>query len=168
MRVPPARRRRWNNILIILVIVFIGLLNLPTIIKTYLIEPQSHQQPQYPHVLNPAKSLKEMNFAHYTLVKKSQHWHSDKILPITADQLVEHWLELSGTVIDEKTFHSIEDTLGNPGTVEVWYDDQEEPQRITYYQGQKFWVFKTWQDRWVAISVDKNYIIPTLTKSVSF
>ncbi len=37
MRVSPNRRRRWNNILMLSVIAFIAVINLLTVIKSYLL-----------------------------------------------------------------------------------------------------------------------------------
>lgn len=165
MRVAPSKRRRWNNIMIVLVILFMGVLNLPTLIKSYLITPPEETAPAYPYVLNHHKELHQLNFAQFSLTKNAQgEWQASQSLPIAPLELVTHWQELSGTVIDENTMQSLEPKLGNPGTVEVWYQDQEEPQRVTYYQTDKFWLFHTWQGQWVAISVAKSYIIPYLAK----
>ncbi|WPC74223.1 hypothetical protein [Vibrio porteresiae] len=165
MRVSPSRRRRWNNIMIVLVIVFIGVLNLPTFIKAYLLDPPKAEVSTYPYVLNHDKPLQQLNFAQFSLTKNSQgEWQASQTLSITPNELVAHWQELKGTIIDDKTMKSLETKLGNPATVEVWYQGQEEPQRVTYYQSDKFWLFNTWQGQWVAISVAKSYIIPHQAK----
>ena len=62
--------------------------------------------------------------------------------------------------MDEATADSLEVNLGTPRSIEVWYKEQEEPQRVTYYQTTNFWLFKNWQQEWVAVSVDKSYLFP--------
>jgi hypothetical protein len=59
MRVAPSRRRRWNNILILAVVLFIGVLNLPAVIKTYFMEPPA---PAYPTLLNAEWQLQAIHF----------------------------------------------------------------------------------------------------------
>jgi len=157
MRVAPKRRRRWNNVLILAVVLFIGVLNLPTIIKTYLLEPS---EPVLPTLLNTKLHLQAIHFAELSLENNQGQWKSDPAGSVAPDVLAERWKDLVGTEIDDKTFRSIEAILHNPQTVEVWYTDQEEPQRITFYQTPKFWLFKNWQDKWIAISVEKGYLLP--------
>lgn len=165
MRVSPARRRRWNNIMILLVILFIGVLNLPTIIKSYLIPEPSQQETTTPFVFNPQKTVKTINFTHFSLQHQQGQWHSTAELPMSAGNLARRWLALQGTVVDDNTFTSLSPHLGNPATIEVWYNDQVEPQRITFYRTAKFWLFQNWQNKWVAISVAKDYIMPAINQS---
>lgn len=164
MRVSPARRRRWNNIMILLVILFIGVLNLPTIIKSYLLPAPTQQESTTPQVFDPHNHVKTINFTGFSLQKKQGEWYSTAQLPMSAANLAERWLSLQGTLVDEKTFESLVSRLGNPSTVEVWYDNQAEPQRITYYRTAKFWLFQNWQHKWVAISVAKDYIMPAINQ----
>ncbi len=73
MRVAPHRRRRWNNILILAVIVFIGVLNLPAFIKSYLMEPEVSANPT---LLNPHASLQAMHFTHVSLELNQGRWRA--------------------------------------------------------------------------------------------
>ncbi len=34
--------------------------------------------------------------------------------------------------------------LNAPETMEVWYQDLDEPQRVTFYRLDNFWLFKNW------------------------
>ncbi|EKO3438013.1 hypothetical protein F2K80_003174 [Vibrio fluvialis] len=158
MRVAPHRRRRWNNILILAVIVFIGVLNLPVFIKSYLIEPEVSS---YPTLLNPHAKLQAMHFARLSLELNQGRWRATPPTEVAPEELVKRWQELVGTEVDDETYLSLQPNLRSPQTIEVWYSDQEEPQRITYYRTPQFWLFKNWQDKWIAISVDNGYLLPS-------
>ncbi|NOH80843.1 hypothetical protein F0231_13925 [Vibrio sp. RE86] len=159
MRVSPTRRRRWNNILILGIIAFIGLLNLPTLIKTYLIdEPVVISQHLY--LLNPSEDLQALHFANWSLEKNQGRWRSSIPSSIPESELVQRWQKLVGTEVSQESFDSLRPQLGSPETIEAWYTDQEEPQRITLYQTPQFWLLNNWQDKWIAISVEPRYLMP--------
>jgi hypothetical protein len=160
--------QRWNNILILAVIVFILLLNLPTLIKTYLIAPNDPVQPDTsqavvitaPNLLNPNQTLTALNFADWSLAIGADHWRSSQPITITEDEAIERWQALTGTAIDEETYQKLIATLPAPSSIEVWYQNLDQPQRITYYQTPKFWLFKNYHDIWIAVSVDEAYLFP--------
>jgi len=81
-------------------------------------------------------------------------------LSLTGTRIDELHLERYDTEVDDETYQSFLPILRNPQTVEVWYSDREEPQRITFYQTPRFWLFKNWQDKWIAISVEQGYLLP--------
>ncbi len=153
-----ARRRRWNNLLILGVIVFIGVLNLPTIIKTYLIPQQ--EQSTYPYLLNPELKLQALYFSDWSLELDQGQWHSSHTSNVDLEELATRWKSLVGTKVDSQTYDSLKQTLNAPESIEVWYQDQEEPQRITWYRTPQFWLLNNWQGQWIAISTDEQYLIP--------
>ncbi|MDN3684043.1 hypothetical protein QW180_09030 [Vibrio sinaloensis] len=162
MRVSPSRRRRWNNILILGIIAFIGLLNLPTLIKTYLIE-EPVVESTHPYLLNPSANLSALHFfSTWSLELHQGQWQSSVSSAIPEAELASRWQSLVGTEISQANFDSLKPQLSAPQSIEVWYLDQEEPQRITYYQTPQFWLLKNWQDKWIAISVDTRYLMPEL------
>ncbi len=148
-------RRQWNNVIIIACILFIGVLNLPTAIKTYLMQQEVNS---YPYVLNPELHLLTINLPLVTLDKSSSSWKADPLTQLQAIELAQRWQALVGTEVTDKQFSTIKPTLPAPMTVEVWYVDQEEPQRITIYQAEQFWLFKSWEEKWLAITVDGMYL----------
>lgn len=160
MRVSPARRRRWNNILILGIIAFIGILQLPTLIKTYLIDEPVIEQSQYPYLLNPNARLQALHFSTWSLENTNGNWQGSIEMNVTAEELVQRWQSLVGTEITLDQFEGLQATLKSPATIEAWYLDQEEPQRITFYQTPQFWLFKNWQEKWIAISVPSEYLAP--------
>ncbi len=157
MRVSPSRRRRWNNLLILAVILFIGVLNLPSVIKSYLIESPTSA---FPTLLNPQWEIQALHFPELSLEKNQGRWRATPPSNIAPEELVKRWQELVGTEVDDETYQSFLPILRTPQTIEVWYSNREEPQRITYYQTPRFWLFKNWQDKWIAISVEKGYLLP--------
>ncbi len=158
------RGRKWNNILIFSVIAFIVILNLPTLIKTYLIPPEQ-QHPISTVLFNPEYTVKAVYSSDWSLEKKDGQWNLFPVLTLSGSTLFEHWQSLEGTPVNQDTYQSLSANLPAPQTLEVWYKEQEEPQRITFYQTPKFWLFKNWQDRWIAVSVEKKYLFPEQTKS---
>lgn len=159
MRVSPSRRRRWNNILILGIIAFIALLNLPTLIKTYLIDEPVIESP-YPYLLNPNAELQALHFSSWSLEKNQGRWRSTIPTSIAEQELAQRWQSLVGTEVTQENFDSLKPQLTSPQSIEAWYLDQEEPQRITYYQTPQFWLLKNWQDKWIAISVQSEYLVP--------
>ncbi|UPQ88084.1 hypothetical protein [Vibrio sinaloensis] len=160
MRVSPSRRRRWNNILMLGIIAFIALLNLPTLIKTYLLEPTVVESP-YPYLLNPQAELQALHFSDWSLEKNQGRWRSTIATAIPEQELAQRWISLVGTEVTSENFDSLKPQLGSPSSIEAWYLDQEEPQRITYYQTPQFWLLNNWQDKWIAISVASEYLVPS-------
>ncbi|WP_332400668.1 hypothetical protein [Vibrio metschnikovii] len=163
MRIAPHRRRRWNNILIILVLLFIGVLNLPPLLKSYLTSDKSAAH-AYPSLLNPNAPLQAVYTRSFELTLEQDQWQLTPTGEVSALQLAQRWQALVGTEVDEQTVRSLQPSLIGPQTVEVWYRDQEEPQRITYYQSPQFWLFKNWQDKWIAISVEADYLFPSSSR----
>ncbi|MEZ9231562.1 hypothetical protein AB4259_10830 [Vibrio amylolyticus] len=157
MRVSPARRKRWNNLLMLAIVAFIGVLYLPTMIKTYLIEPP---QSPYPYLLNPSKDLQSLHFNRWSLEKNQGRWRINKPSNISPEELADRWSQLIGTEVDDDTRQTLAPSLQNPQSIEVWYVDQEEPQRITFYQTPQFWLLNNWQGKWIALSVEPGYLLP--------
>ncbi|WP_217522789.1 hypothetical protein [Vibrio metschnikovii] len=163
MRIAPHRRRRWNNILIILVLLFIGVLNLPPLLKSYLMSNNSEEQ-VYPSLFIPNTSLQAVYTRSFELIFDQNEWQVTPSIDATPEQLVQRWQALVGTEVDEQTVRALQPNLVGPQTIEVWYQDLEEPQRITYYQAPQFWLFKNWQDKWIAISVEADYLFPSSSR----
>ena len=153
------------------VIAFIGVLNLPTLIKAYLIEPEPEQQVSspYPYLLNPGSELQALHFAKWSLVLEDGQWGyqlkgSAPAQSISAQERAQRWQQLVGTEVDSQTYTDLASQLSTPHTIEVWYQDQEEPQRITYYQLPEFWLLKNWNDQWLAVSIEESYLFPSLNQ----
>nr|WP_269134642.1 hypothetical protein [Vibrio cincinnatiensis] len=157
VRISPHRRRRWNNILILLVLIFIGVLNLPPLLKSYLMEPEVSP---YPTLFNSQAQLQAIHFPHFSLEQNQGRWRATPPNDIDPEEWVKRWQDLAGTEVNDETFRTLQPLLSLPQTIEAWYQDLEEPQRITYYHSPQFWLFKNWQDKWIAISTPDGYLFP--------
>ena len=148
-------KRGWNNVLIFAIMIFVAVINAPKLIQEYLMN-----EPTLSTVLNSSWSPTALHFANWSLEVNDGQWHSSHELSISRVDASSRWLNLEGTLVDEATVASLEPNLSRLRSIEVWYKEQEEPQRVTYYQTPNFWLFKNWQQEWVAISVDKSYLFP--------
>ena len=144
-------RRKYNNMLIIFVLLFIGVLQAPQLIKTYLLEPE--QQVETVTGVQPlfegANAIQKMHFADYDLASDA---------PEADSQLIERWFTLEGTVLNEESVKVLKTKLPALSTVEVWLENQEEPQRVTIYQAPNFWMMQNWQGEWIAVSAEEEYL----------
>ncbi|MCG9701185.1 hypothetical protein NI382_00845 [Vibrio parahaemolyticus] len=157
MRISPARRRRWNNILILGVIAFIVILNAPMWIKTYLL---SEEVDPYPNLLRSDHQVSAIYYSGWELELKNGEWQANIKVSIPSEELVARWQSLEGTELTGQQYETLKHQLKAPESIEVWYQDLDEPQRITFYRLSDFWLFKNWQDKWIAISVDDGYLLP--------
>ena len=87
---------------------------------------------------------------------------------VSAQELSQRWQQIVGTEVDAKTYTDLTPQLNTPHTIEVWYQDQEEPQRITYYHLPEFWLLKNWNDQWLAVSIEESYLFPSFGSDQSF
>ncbi|GLR76380.1 hypothetical protein [Aliivibrio sifiae] len=144
-------RRKYNNILMIAVLVFIGVLQAPQLIKTYLLEPEqavtvnADVQPLFERI-NP---IKKMHFADYDVASNTSDQDT---------QFIERWFTLEGTLLTDESVKVLKTKLPAPSSVEVWFENQEEPQRITIYQAPNFWMMQNWQGEWIAVSAEEEYL----------
>ena len=152
---PRLTRRQWNNVIIVACLVFIGALNLPTIIKSVLLEDPYEG---YPYLLSPATQPTEIHLPRVVLHNQEGQWHAEGLSELEATELSQRWRGLVGTEVNNTQYEQLQSVLGTPITVEVWYQELEEPQRITLYKLDQFWLFKSWEDKWLAISIDATYL----------
>lgn len=153
-------RRRWNTVLIAAIALFMMLMAAPDLIKQYLIqaEPVSSQG----FVLNPDADPIEINYAgiQFYLVDGvwqaiPQKWNHE------AHNVVARWIAIQGTPIDTETYQKLKPGFRDPMTIEVWYQQLEEPQRITAYPFDQFWLLSTYDEHWVAVSFEGSSLLPT-------
>ncbi|WP_375752224.1 hypothetical protein [Vibrio sp. HN007] len=151
-------RRGWNNVLMLGVIVFMMALNLPNILKGAM--EDSEQVSEYPYLMDPNSHPVQVHFSDWSIIKTEAEWSATEELSISASELVQRWKKLVGTEVLASTFDKLKEKLNSANTIEVWYQDIEEPQRITYYETPQFWLMQNWQGKWIAVSVDSEYLFP--------
>lgn len=162
MRKTINQRRRWNYSLMLVVVVFMILLNLPTLIKQYLIPVASEQSASHLHLLNPNADLHALHFSQWSLTHQQGEWDVSVASNVAPQKLAQRWRLLVGTEISQQQFQSLKPSLVSPNSIEVWFVNQDEPQRVTYYQLPQFWLLKNWQDKWIAVTVEPSYLLPSL------
>lgn len=144
-------RRKYNNMLIIFVLLFIGVLQAPQLIKTYLLEPKQSVemvtgiQPLFEGT-NP---IQKMHFVDHDVTSNTSEQDT---------KLIDRWFTLEGTVLNEGSVKVLKTKLPAPSTVEVWLENQEEPQRVTIYRAPNFWMMQNWQGEWIAVSAEEGYL----------
>lgn len=153
-------RRQWNNVLILAIIAFIAVLNVPSLIRTYLLDPQLAKPSAAPFLLDPNQEVVAIYATRWSLEKNQGRWRLDPPAQTAPEELAQRWLALQGTIVDEATYRSLSAGLSSPVSIEVWYRNIEEPQRITWYQTEQFSLFQNWQQQWIAISVQPAYLLP--------
>ncbi len=162
MRKTIKQRRRWNYLLMFVVVVFMVLLNLPTLIKQYLIPAPDDQIIAHPYLINPDAELRALHSSQWSLTHQEGVWVLNVSSKVEPQQLAQRWRSLVGTELSPQQFQSLKPSLNSPSSIEVWYVGQDEPQRITYYQLPQFWLLKNWQDKWIAVTVEPSYLLLSL------
>ncbi len=144
-------RRKYNNILMIVVILFIGVLQAPQLIKTYLLEPKQQvaDKTGVTALFEPNNRIQQIHFAEDNLTANASEQD---------DEYINRWFLLEGTLLDEETVKALKNKLPAPSTIEVWLENQEEPQRVTLYQAPNFWMMQNWQGEWIAVSAEQEYL----------
>ncbi|MDD1782048.1 hypothetical protein LRP49_12790 [Enterovibrio sp. ZSDZ35] len=158
-------RRGFNNILIIGILVFIALMNLPTYLRSKVAEYDAAQQsqqaiPESVIALLPSNlNVKALQFPNFTLTQGSP-WQTDIALDISPTELAGRWMNLSGTEIDKATYDKLKPSLRSPSTLVVDLGPEIEPLRLTYFQLPQFWLIQNAENHWLAVSVDPHYLFP--------
>lgn len=153
-------RRQWNNILILVVVICIGILNAPRLIHTYFgqQEVSAESSPQVAALLDTQQKIVAIHTEHWSLEKQQGQWQITGNVEGRADTLVQHWQELQGTVVDDATYQALSAHLSSPEYVEVWYQNSQSPQTVTLYRTAQFMLFLNEQQQWIAISVQPSYL----------
>ncbi|MEH6533517.1 MAG: hypothetical protein V7735_19525 [Photobacterium frigidiphilum] len=152
-------RRGWNNVIIVAVVIFIAMIQLPDLIKARL--ASSDEASPILHSLLPAKAtISQLVLPHHQIMKKEGIWVSVPSINTEPQVWVDHWQSIAGTPVNDDMMVKLKSQLTSPRTVEIWLQSAEEPIRVTVYQQPQFWLLKSWQGSWIAISVEEAYLFP--------
>ncbi|MDF2183822.1 hypothetical protein O1O06_03465 [Grimontia hollisae] len=163
-------RKTFNNFLILGVVVFITLINLPTYLKSQLAGSDAERQTEQVQadgiimLMPPGVEVQSLRFPTFTLTYGTP-WQTDTPLSVSASELARRWIKLSGTEIDKPTYDKLKLGLNKPATLVVDRGESVEPFRLMYYQLPQFWLIQNWENRWLAVSVDPNYLFPINTQN---
>jgi len=143
--------------MIISILAFIALINAPSVLRGHFNLGQEAEA-SVPYVLKDNWQPTALHFPKWSLEFVDSDWQSTRPLSISPEQAINRWQALQGTIVDSKTFEQLKPNLSAAHTIEVWYQEQEEPQRVTYYKTPQFWLFQNWNQEWIAVSVDEGYL----------
>lgn len=156
-------RRGWNNVIIVAVVIFIAMVQIPELMKArHDATPSS--SPAVQPLLPEQSVISRLVLPRYELALQGSQWQATPAMEGSAQSLVEHWQSIAGTIVDEQMMAKLKPQLGAPRTVEVWLQSAQEPVRVTVYQLPQFWLLRSWQGAWLAVSVEESYLFPSELK----
>lgn len=157
-------RKGWNNIIIIGVLLFLAMIQLPELIQQRMMQATPAEQASAGLVrLLPADgSIEKLVLPNIIFSRHQQDWLSEPVIAGDPSAIVANWQDVAGTKIDSETLAQLNDKLASPRSVEVWLDNHEEPYRLTVYQLPQFWLLQNWQGEWLAITVEASYLFPEI------
>lgn len=86
-------------------------------------------------------------------------WQSHPRLAIDAETLIQRWQNLQGTPVPEKILATLKRQL--PPAQILWITLKQQPAfALTIYQFPDFWLMQNWQQQWLAVSVNSEYLFP--------
>ncbi|PSW19290.1 hypothetical protein C9I98_13045 [Photobacterium sanctipauli] len=157
-------RRGWNNVIIIGVICFIAMIQIPELLKQRQLEAQQRTEAsselKLTNLLPERAEIRALHLPGLSLDYTNDGWRATPSSAANAAEVVNRWQALAGTPVDKAMVDKLAEQLTSPRTVEVWLEVQPEPIRVTVYQLPQFWLLKNWQGEWLAISVDEGYLFP--------
>ncbi|MBC7001874.1 hypothetical protein BIZ37_04845 [Photobacterium sp. BZF1] len=154
-------RRGWNNVIIIAVICFIAVVQLPELVKQrFGHEGETQAQSDMTALLPTQAEIDQLHLPLTSVNREDGSWLAHPRVALPAEQLISHWQSLAGTAVSDEMVGKLKPTLPPPSSVEIWLAGREEPVRVTVYQQPQFWLLKNWQGEWLAISVEEAYLFP--------
>ncbi|MGF1724505.1 hypothetical protein [Photobacterium nomapromontoriensis] len=155
-------RRGWNNVIIIGVVCFIAVIQLPELVKNRFAsqDAPAASDAALTRLLPEGAKPVRMVLPEAELSRQSLGWQAVPALSVPAHTLIGHWQTLAGTPVSHDMMTKLKPQLTTPRTVEIWLADHEEPVRVTVYALPQFWLLNNWQGDWFALSVDEAYLFP--------
>ncbi|MDA9557620.1 hypothetical protein N9R79_08995 [Vibrio sp.] len=180
-----VNRRKWNNILIMIILGFILLIKAPAWLAGYLSSSQNYSSQNYSSQNYSSQS--DLSQSHSSQSRSSQskssqdNHSSQQVVTLTLlipgetidridgakwskanldESTQSRWLSIQGTAVNHQTYQALTRDITPQQTIEVWYHDREEPQRITVYRLDRFWLMNNWQNEWIAITLEPNTLFP--------
>ncbi|WP_408900595.1 hypothetical protein [Photobacterium piscicola] len=160
-------RRGWNNVIIIGVLVFIAVIQLPELIRTRLIIPTaSVSSSTVIPLFAQNRIIQRLLLPAITFQHADTGWQSQPTVTFDIATLISRWQTLVGTKVSEHQLAALKSQLTTPRTIEVWLVGHSLPQRITAYQLPYFWLFNNGSGQWLAVTVDADFLFPPLSSKL--
>ncbi len=156
-------RRGWNNVIIIAVVLFIAVIQFPDLIRARFATDDTLSSSDVQFLLPEQAVVSRLILPQHVFTPQDPQdgsWIAEPQIEGAPQTFVEHWQSLAGTIVDDDMISQLKPQLSSPRTVEVWLQSADEPVRVTVYQLPQFWLLRSWQGTWLAISVDESYLFP--------
>lgn len=156
-------RRGWNNVIIIGVLAFIAVIQLPELLRTRLATtaPSIVSSTVIP-LFTSDRVLLQLILPQVTLQHSEAGWQSQPPIAVDIATFIAHWQTLQGTKVTAKQLLALKKQLLIPYTIEAWLVGYSQPQRITAYQLAHFWLLNNGAGQWLAVTVDSDFLFPPL------
>lgn len=157
-------RRGWNNVIIIGVLAFIAVIQLPELLRTRLATtaPSIVSSTVIP-LFTSDRVLLQLILPQVTLQHSKVGWQSQPPIAVDIATFIAHWQTLQGTKVTAKQLLALKKQLLIPYTIEAWLVGYSQPQRITAYQLAHFWLLNNGAGQWLAVTVDSDFLFPPLS-----
>ena len=160
-------RRGWNNVIIIGVLAFIAVIQLPGLIRARLTTPvASVPSPAVIPLFAQDRMIQRLLLPKMAFQHLVAGWESNPSITLDIATVVARWQALVGTEVSEQQLVSLKSQLKTPRTVEAWLVGYSQPQRITAYQLPHFWLFNNGAGQWLAVTVDADFLFPRLSSKL--
>ena len=160
-------RRGWNNVIIIGVLAFIAVIQLPGLIRARLTTPvASVPSPAVIPLFAQDRMIQRLLLPKMAFQHLVAGWESNPSITLDIATVVARWQALVGTEVSEQQLVSLKSQLNTPRTVEAWLVGYSQPQRITAYQLPHFWLFNNGTGQWLAVTVDADFLFPPLSSKL--
>ncbi|KJG14038.1 hypothetical protein [Photobacterium iliopiscarium] len=160
-------RRGWNNVIIIGVLAFIAVIQLPGLIRARLTTPvASVPSPAVIPLFAQDRMIQRLLLPKMAFQHLVAGWESNPSITLDIATVVARWQALVGTEVSKQQLVSLKSQLKTPRTVEAWLVGYSQPQRITAYQLPHFWLFNNGAGQWLAVTVDADFLFPPLSSKL--
>ena len=160
-------RRGWNNVIIIGVLAFIAVIQLPGLIRARLTTPvASVPSPAVIPLFAQDRMIQRLLLPKMAFQHLVAGWESNPSITLDIATVVARWQALVGTEVSEQQLVSLKSQFKTPRTVEAWLVGYSQPQRITAYQLPHFWLFNNGTGQWLAVTVDADFLFPRLSSKL--
>ena len=160
-------RRGWNNVIIIGVLAFIAVIQLPGLIRARLTTPvASVPSPAVIPLFAQDRIIQRLLLPKMAFQHSVAGWESNPSITLDIATFIARWQTLAGTEVSEQQLVSLKSQLKTPRTVEAWLVGYSQPQRITAYQLPHFWLFNNGTGQWLAVTVDADFLFPPLSSKL--
>ncbi|PSU64242.1 hypothetical protein [Photobacterium phosphoreum] len=161
-------RRGWNNVIIIGVLAFIAVIQLPELLRTRLATTTSSTASLIVSstvipLFASDRVLQQLILPQVTLQHSKAGWQSQPPIVVDIATFIGHWQTLKGTKVTAKQLLALKKQLLIPYTIEAWLVGYSQPQRITAYQLAHFWLLNNGAGQWLAVTVDSDFLFPPLS-----